>query len=255
MELKDGTTWPFSEFLAFINTGPIELQVSERSNQVDPERLPGSPVTRPSRGVKTTGRLMPAELAGDRESNSRGTPLMINTVAFAISVAVALAFGEIVRRADAPLRRAGYDVVALELARSPEQSATILERYRAEPDGLSALRQGLWLDSVLFIPAYTVSLALGCRLAAGVFRSSSVGATVGEVLQFWAVFAAAFDYFENCGLYRQAASGASLFWWRWTFASSLAKWLIIVAALVYGVVALGVFLVGLFQGLSGQCRA
>src|SRR4051794_7137565 len=112
-----------------------------------------------------------------------GPAYMLNVLAFAISFVVALAFGAMVQRADEPLRRAGYDVLALELACNPKQSETILEKYRAVPNGLSALRHGLWLDSVLFIPAYTVSLVLGCRLAAGAFRASSVGATVGEVLQ------------------------------------------------------------------------
>jgi hypothetical protein len=169
---------------------------------------------------------------------------MSNLLAFLLSLAVTVAVGAAVRRADAPLRRAGYGVVSFELARSPEQSAVILGRYRAEPDGLHVLRFGLLLDSVLFIPAYTVSLLLGCRLAAEVFRSNGLDlwATAGEALQVWAVFAACLDYLENYGLYRQAASGVSVFWWRWTLGSSLAKWLIVGLAWSYGLIALAAFL-------------
>ena len=117
------------------------------------------------------------------------------------------------------------------------------------------MRTGLLLDSVVLIPAYTVSLLLGCRLAAGVFRSHGLDllAATGEVLQVWAVFAACLDYLENYGLFRQATSGVGVFWWRWTLGSSLAKWLIIGLALCYGLVALAVFLLtGPVQGRVGQ---
>src|SRR5262249_18311531 len=132
------------------------------------------------------------------------------------------------------------DIVALELACSPKRSEMILDRYRAEPNGMHAFWSSLLLDSVLLIPSYTVALLLGCRLAAGAFRFHRLDllAATGEVLQVWAILAAGLDYLENYGLLRQAASGVGVSWWRWTLASSLAKWLIIGLALVYGLVAL-----------------
>jgi hypothetical protein len=168
---------------------------------------------------------------------------MSNMLAFLFSFAITLVIGGVLRRADTPLTQTGFGVASLEVARSPEQSALILGRYQAVPGGLQVLRHGLLLDSTLFIPAYTLSLVLGCRLAAAMFRSHGLDlcATAGEVFQFWAVLAGCLDYLENLGLYRQAASGASVFWWRWTFATSLAKWLIIGLILLYGLAALASF--------------
>jgi hypothetical protein len=180
---------------------------------------------------------------------------MNSLLAFLFSFVITVAIGGVLRWADAPLAQTGFGVASLEVAMSPEQSALILGRYEAVPGGLRALRFGLLLDSTLFIPAYTVSLLLGCRLAAGMFRSHGLDlcATAGEVLQVWAVFAACLDYLENFGLYRQAASGASVFWWRWTFASSLAKWLIIGLILLYGLAVLAsFFLMWLAQGRAAR---
>jgi hypothetical protein len=100
---------------------------------------------------------------------------------------------------DQPLRTsaAPNGIVSYELAGSPAGAESILASWDARAQIFAAF--GLGID-YLFMPAYSLALALGVLLAAGKFKGlmKSLGAAAG----WGAVGAALFDAVENYALWR-----------------------------------------------------
>jgi hypothetical protein len=166
---------------------------------------------------------------------------MNQPIGFCLSLLVTVLSGYWLYRVDAPLRKAGFDIAAFELARSPAESRDILASYANTPGAPEALRSSLLYDSALFIPAYTLSLVLGCLLASRFLESKgyALGARVGLSMVACSLVAGILDYVENLGLYRQAETPGSLGWWRITFGSSSTKWALVAVVVLYGLGVLG----------------
>jgi hypothetical protein len=161
------------------------------------------------------------------------------TLGFCVSLFVTIVIGSWINQVDAPLRKAGYDILAFELSWSPTRSGEILQKYRKTAGAIQALQASLFIDSVLFIPAYTISLYLGCWLAYRSPKSESDTrrTRVRRWMPIFSLVAGALDYVENLGLWRQSEVGG-VFWWLATFVSSVTKWILIVVVCLYGLGAL-----------------
>ena len=119
----------------------------------------------------------------------------------------------------------------LEWVYSSAEAKAIAKEY--EPHRQQALR-GVVLDSVAFIPSYVFAIALLGFLVARGWTGPWASWTV--VLGWSVVFAGAFDYLENAGIYL-TISDVTTRLAPLTYAVCQLKWLIAIVALDFAIIA------------------
>ncbi|MBW7884689.1 MAG: hypothetical protein H3C34_19025 [Caldilineaceae bacterium] len=148
-----------------------------------------------------------------------------------LAILLTLLFGLI----DAPLQTpsAPTGIVSLELAGDSATAGRILREWGA--GGLLLAAFGLGLD-YLYMVAYGLAIALGCRLVAQGSRSLWL-ARAGQILAWALVFAVAADAVENYALMRVLLGASEPLWPLLARVCALVKFTLVGAGLLY--VAMG----------------
>jgi hypothetical protein len=148
-------------------------------------------------------------------------------------------------------------IVSLETAGSAERAGAIILSWTKTPDGISL--RSVALHSLIydgfFIIFYTITLALGCFIAAGIIevrhrKLKDLGLVkLGLILARLQVLTAALDFLEDIALWRMLSNSTSSLW------PSLARWCAIPKFALIAVSLLYILLAFIFRlGESHQRR-
>jgi hypothetical protein len=147
--------------------------------------------------------------------------------AFAIALVATIVSGIAIRISD---RGLPHPSATLEWVYSSDDAARIVNDYGAKRG--QALR-GVVLDSVAFIPSYVLLIAISCFCLA---LHPSDPWTAWLVAFGWCVvFAGAFDYIENAGIFA-ALGGVTTRLAPLTYAACQVKWLLALTAFDFAVI-------------------
>jgi hypothetical protein len=127
-------------------------------------------------------------------------------------------------------------IISFEFAGSIGKASCMMASWETNGPAVAAFSLGL---DYLFLLAYSVAISLGCVLISGAaFNDAGAGAWIGMVLA-WAQFvAAALDAVENYGLMRVVLGAQDEIWPALARACAIPKFLIVLAGLLYLIVAL-----------------
>jgi hypothetical protein len=136
-------------------------------------------------------------------------PLLARPALFVGAAVTAVAFALSIRLT-APALTPAVDIVAFELAGTPDSASALLQTWG--PAGTAYLRQSLWLDFGLIL-GYTVFLALACFLLRNRWQSQRPGlATLANLIGAGMLLAGACDVLENVALLQVLAASTNPAW-------------------------------------------
>jgi len=135
----------------------------------------------------------------------------------------------------------GPGILKFEFVWTPERATKIFKTsWEKDPQARSKIRTALWVDTVVFVPAYVTVFTVLCLATSSTARGRGM-ANLTEVLAFGSLVAGLLDIVENVALLRVLANLDAP--GRWTYvatALAVAKF-VLLAFVVVSVSVLGIW--------------